>query len=612
MQNYVRMFFLMLLDALLVNVAVVMSIILIAHTNLLYEQEYGKFAAAMTTISLCSFYFLGLYNRIWEYASTGEIYAVIKSVTLAALLQFGLNHFYFEDYLPNTGFFLIWLMTLFLLAGSRYGWRLTRDFYHVWQPKQLKKPVLIVGAGAAGAMVARAIMDNNTDLRPVGFIDDSDFKQNMKLLGLPVVGKREDIPAVVDRYGVEEIIIAIPSASSKTIRELVNISRNTPVRLKITPSVFDYIEGKVNLGKIRDVEVEDLLHREPVKVNLQKIAGYLKGRAVLVTGAGGSVGSELCRQVAAFKPRLIILLGRGENSVYEAELSLQSLYPDVQRVIEIADVRDQNRVECIFCRYRPEVIFHAAAHKHVPLMEKSPEEAFSNNVLGTLNVARAAKQYQAHVFVLISTDKAVNPKSVMGATKRVAEMIMQRLSEQSRTKFVSVRFGNVLGSRGSVVPLFKKQIAAGGPVTVTDPGMVRYFMTIPEAVQLVIQAGAMVQGGEIFLLDMGEPVRIVDLARDLIKLSGFRPDIDIPIVFTGVRPGEKLFEDLYTSGERIRKTRHERIMVVESENCFPAILDKMIFQTCPGRWPLDEKKSLDLLQRLIPDFAAPVERGKHD
>lgn len=604
-----RKILLVLFDVFLVNTAFAAAILFIAQTGIPFSQGvYAKFAAVISAVSIGSFYLFGLYNRIWKYASVGEIYAVIKAVTLSGFLQYVLNNCLLRQYLPISIYFLIWLLTLFLIAGSRFCWRALRDLHAAGRVGQRKKRVLIVGAGGAGALVARAILNNAVELEPVGFIDDCPAKQNMKLLGLPVLGKREEIPFWVEKYGAQEIILAIPSASSKTVRQLVDISRHTPARLKITPSVFDFIDGKINLRQIRNVEVEDLLHREPVKVNLSEIAGYLTGRVVLVTGAGGSVGSELCRQVASFRPGQLILLGRGENSVYEADLSLASLYPEVNRVIEIADVRDFKRVERIFSQYRPEVIYHAAAHKHVPLMEKIPDEAFNNNVIGTLNVARAADRAGAQVFVLISTDKAVNPKSVMGATKRVAEMIIQRINEKSKTKFAAVRFGNVLGSRGSVVPLFKRQIAAGGPVKVTHPDMTRYFMTVSEAAQLVIQAGAIAGGGEIFLLDMGDPVKIVDLARDLIKLSGFRPEIDIPIVFTGIRPGEKLFEELYTVKERVRRTNRERIMIVATNESFLPTINEIFFQRHPGQWRFDEKESLSLLQKLIPGLDCIVEQ----
>jgi FlaA1/EpsC-like NDP-sugar epimerase len=494
------------------------------------------------------------------------------------------------------------MISLFFITGSRLFWRILRSFNGLKKSGHYKKPVLIVGAGGAGAMVARAILDNDTGMAPVGFIDDSPDKQNMKLYDLPVLGKREDIPAVVEKYGVKEIIIAIPTASSKTLRELVGLSRQTKARLKITPSVFNFINGVMDLSQVRDVEYEDLLHRKPVKVNLEEIAGYLHGRVVLVTGAGGSIGSELCRQLASFGPSLIILLGRGENSIYEINMDLASHYPMANMVVEIADVRDRIRIEGIFSRYRPDVVFHAAAHKHVPLIEKSPYEAFTNNVMGTLNVARAADAYKTKVFVLISTDKAVNPQSVMGATKKVAEMIIQKINEESSTMFAAVRFGNVLGSRGSVVHVFKKQIAAGGPLTVTDPNMVRYFMTIPEAVQLVIQTGAMARGGEIFILDMGEPVKIADLARDMILLSGFRPDEDIKITYTGVRTGEKLSEELFAEGERVRTTVHERILVTESRHHEEAGLNDFISEKWLNFRRENDDEALELLKKLIPGY----------
>ncbi|MDD4239511.1 MAG: nucleoside-diphosphate sugar epimerase/dehydratase, partial [Desulfotomaculaceae bacterium] len=570
---------LMLLDVALINMATVVAIILIAQVSCL--DRYGSFAMTLSTLALFAFYSCGLHKRIWAYFGPAELLVILKAVTAIFICQLALNILLFANYLPPGVFLLGWMMALFLITGSRLFWRILRSFKRLKQSSRQQKPVLIVGAGGAGATVARAIQENDTGVAPVGFIDDSAEKQNMKLYNLPVLGKREDLPAVVEKYGVKEIIIAIPTASSKTLRELVGFSRLTPARLKITPSVINFINGVMDLSQIKDVEYEDLLHREPVKVNLDDIASYLDRRVVLVTGAGGSIGSELCRQLASFGPSLIILLGRGENSIYEINMDLANHYPTANRVVEIADIRDRYRVEDIFSRYRPDVVFHAAAHKHVPLIEKSPYEAFINNVMGTLNVARAADAYKAKVFVLISTDKAVNPQSVMGATKRVAEMIIQKMNEESRTVFAAVRFGNVLGSRGSVVHLFKKQIAAGGPVTVTDPNMVRYFMTIPEAVQLVIQAGAMARGGEIFILDMGEPVKIADLARDMIILSGYKPDVDIPITYTGVRPGEKLFEELFTEGERVNTTVHERIMVTGSRYLEADSLNELISQKYP-------------------------------
>ncbi|WP_311198838.1 polysaccharide biosynthesis protein [Paenibacillus hexagrammi] len=379
--------------------------------------------------------------------------------------------------------------------------------------------------------------------------------------GLPVLGDRNEIIRVVNQYQIDEIIIAMPSVPKKEISSIIDICKHTKAKLKIIPKLHDLIEGKVTINAIRNVEVEDLLGREPVKIDLVGIADYVEDKVVLITGAGGSIGSELCRQVAPFNPSKLVILGHGENSIYLIEKELNRMFPDLHIEPVIADVQDKARMEEIFRIYQPKVIFHAAAHKHVPLMERNPAEAIKNNVFGTKNVAECAHQFHAERFVLVSTDKAVNPTSIMGATKRIAELVIQSLDRFSETKFVAVRFGNVLGSRGSVIPHFKEQIARGGPVTVTHPEMIRYFMTIPEAVQLVIQAGAFAAGGEIFILDMGAPVKIVDLATDLIRLSGFEPGVDIDIEFSGIRPGEKLYEELLLNEEIIENTRHNRIFV---------------------------------------------------
>jgi FlaA1/EpsC-like NDP-sugar epimerase len=384
-------------------------------------------------------------------------------------------------------------------------------------------------------------------------------------MGLPVIGGREKIPEVIDQYSIQDIVIAIPSAPRSEIAKIIDICKNTKTSTKILPSVADLINGRVSVKSIREVRVEDLLGRDSVEVNLNEIAGYVKDQVVLVTGAGGSIGSELCRQISSYAPKKLLLLGRGENSIYEIELELRKSYPQMLEAL-IADIQDRSRMKEVFDLYRPSVVFHAAAHKHVPLMEQNPAEAVKNNIFGTKNVAECADEYGSSHFIMISTDKAVNPTSVMGATKRVAEIFIQGLDRISSTKFVAVRFGNVLGSRGSVIPVFQKQIQEGGPVTVTHPDMVRYFMTIPEAVQLVIQAGALAKGGEIFILDMGEPVKIVDLARNLIRLSGLLPDQDIKIEYTGIRPGEKLFEEILTNEEGISATKHDRILVGKPMN----------------------------------------------
>ncbi|WP_420830598.1 polysaccharide biosynthesis protein [Cohnella algarum] len=402
---------------------------------------------------------------------------------------------------------------------------------------------------------------NVNDRKLVGFIDDDPQKHFLTAYNLPILGDRHAIESVVISHQIKEIIIAIPSAPKTVISEIINLCISTGAKVKMIPGIRDMVNGKISFSTMRDVDVEDLLGRDPVKTDLVGIAEYVEDKVVLVTGAGGSIGSELCRQISPFRPSRLLLLGHGENSIYNIEMELKRNFPHLHIEPIIADVQDRARIDYVFDLYRPQVVFHAAAHKHVPLMEKNPSEAVKNNVFGTQNVADSADKYGVDRFVLISSDKAVNPTSVMGATKRIAEMYVQSLNVHSKTKFASVRFGNVLGSRGSVIPLFKKQISAGGPVTVTHPDMVRYFMTIPEAVQLVIQAGALSKGGEIFILDMGEPVRILKLAEDLIRLSGYEPYVDIDIEFSGIRDGEKLYEELLTAEEGATKTQHERIYI---------------------------------------------------
>ncbi|WP_240489181.1 polysaccharide biosynthesis protein [Cohnella thermotolerans] len=414
---------------------------------------------------------------------------------------------------------------------------------------------LIYGAGDCGILVARELLSPTmNDRKLIGFIDDDPHKHKLTAYNLPVLGDRKAIASIVSEFEVKEIIIAIPSAPKTVTSEIINLCISTGAKVRIIPGISDMLNGRISFSTIRDVDVEDLLGRDQVKTDLVGIAEYVQDKVVLVTGAGGSIGSELCRQIAPFQPSKLLLLGHGENSIYNIEMELKSTHPHLHIEPIIADIQDRARIETIFALHRPRVVFHAAAHKHVPLMEKNPSEAVKNNVFGTQNVADCSDQYGVERFVLISSDKAVNPTSVMGATKRIAEMYVQSLNARSNTKFASVRFGNVLGSRGSVIPLFKKQIAKGGPITVTHPDMVRYFMTIPEAVQLVIQAGAMSKGGEIFILDMGEPVRILKLAEDLIRLSGYEPYEDIDIEFTGIRNGEKLFEELLTAEEGATKS----------------------------------------------------------
>jgi len=426
-----------------------------------------------------------------------------------------------------------------------------------------RKRVLVIGGGKAGSIMIKEMYSNpQIHKYPVGVIDDDPEKYKRKINGVPILGTRDDIGRIVKEKKIDEVLIAMPAASKAEIKQIVDICKKLKCSLKTLPGVYELIDGRVDIKKIRDIEIEDLLGRDPIKVDLQEISGYLTNEVVLVTGGGGSIGSELCRQIAGFSPKKLIIFDIYENSIYDVQQELKRKHGNSLNLeVIIGSVRDKNRLEQIFKTYKPTVIFHAAAHKHVPLMETSPMEAIKNNVFGTMNVAECADKLGAKRFVLISTDKAVNPTNIMGATKRIAEIIVQAINRKSKTEFVAVRFGNVLGSNGSVIPLFRKQILEGGPVTVTDPEIIRYFMTIPEAVQLVIQAGAMAEGGEIFVLDMGDPVKIADLARDLIKLSGFEPDVDIKIEYTGLRPGEKLYEELLMAEEGLQETKHEKIFI---------------------------------------------------
>ncbi len=465
------------------------------------------------------------------------------------------------------------------------------------------KPVLIIGAGVAGGIVAEVLSKSqNSDFKPVGFVDDDVKIQGQILHGLPVLGTREHIFTLVNRHDIKEIIIAIPSASGQVVSEIVEICHKSKARLKILPGFYDLITGRIKTKSIRDIEVDDLLGRDPVSLDVEQIAGYLTNQEVLVTGAGGSIGSELSRQVAKFSPEKLILLGRGENSIYEIELELRENFPNLELKSEIGDVKDQARMKQIFGKYRPKVVFHAAAHKHVPFMERCPGEAMKNNIMGTKNIAESAYRSGTSIFVLISTDKAVNPTSFMGATKRVAEMVIQSMNIRGGTRFVAVRFGNVLGSRGSVIPLFKRQIARGGPLTITHPDMVRYFMTTVEAAQLVIQTGAQARGGEIFILDMGQPVKILDLAKKLIKLSGFDPETEIPIRFTGIRPGEKLVERLEGDGEGIIPTRHKRIFAVPESSQDFSLLEDVLNTMESENFLFLEHQVITLLQKVLPGF----------
>lgn len=547
------------MDSFIVLCAIYFSFLLLNPSLEIFKYKFLIFTAIVLLASHHIFAAVyNLYNKAWSYASVKELLAIAKAVTLSIVTTMVvqavvLGEVYFR------ALAITWMLHLLLIGGSRFSWRLVRDYYI--KPKKNVKRALVVGAGEAGTMLARQLFKNpETGIEPVAYVDDDDKKYKLQIHGIPVAGKVKDIPEVVEKYNVEQIIIAIPSLKRSQIQKIYQECVKTKAKTVIMPLIEDVLLGKVSVSQFRDVEIEDLLGRDPVELDTVSIRKKLTGKTVLVTGAGGSIGSEICRQVCNFNPRKILLLGHGENSIYQIDMELRNKYKDNFEIVPIiADIQDRERIFEVMEEQRPDVVYHAAAHKHVPLMEYNPKEAVKNNVIGTKNVAEAADTFGAEVFVLVSTDKAVNPTNVMGSTKRIAEMMIQQMAKHSQTKFVAVRFGNVLGSRGSVIPLFKKQIREGGPVTVTHPDMTRYFMTIPEASRLVMQAGALAKGGEIFVLDMGEPVKILDLAKNLIKLSGYEVE-EIGIKFTGLRPGEKMYEELLNEDE------------VHSTEIFPKIL----------------------------------------
>ena len=504
------------------------------------------------------------YSSLWNKSVDREfvqmvIATSIYQVPVAIIIKSMGYDFSLVFYVVNT------LLALLATCTSRIGYRVIRKItmYMSLQTYTDAKKVLIIGAGSAGRLIIKELYENQQlQKKPIGIIDDNKNKLGKKIHNIPVIGTCEDIKRIAKDYEVDEIIFSIANIENKRKKEIIEICKSCKCVVKTIPGIYEIIEGKVDIKNIRDVEIEDLLGRETININTKEISNYLENKTILVTGGGGSIGSELCRQIAKVNPKKLILLDIYENNAYEIQQELIRKYKDKLNLeVIVGSIRDEKRLDSIFAKYKPEVVFHAAAHKHVPLMEKSPCEAIKNNVFGTKNVALMADKYKVKRFVLISTDKAVNPTNIMGATKRCAEMIIQTMNERSKTEFVAVRFGNVLGSNGSVIPLFKKQIEEGGPITVTHPEVTRFFMTIPEAVSLVIQAGAMAKGGEIFVLNMGESVKIVDLAKNLIHLSGFEPDVDIKIEFSGLRPGEKLYEELLMDEEGLKQTNHNKIFI---------------------------------------------------
>lgn len=629
MATSVRMRYLMLVDLACILVAIVMAFVIryeaLINIRPFLARNWTIFVVA-PLVYLPVYYAFRLYYRLWRYASTKELMMItgasIAGTALLAVVNFGLLPLLDIPHMPSRSvWLLVGIFSWAFLGATRFLLRLIQERY---RPQDLQRTgafvgtpsrVLIAGAGDAGAMILREMMSNPAlAYKVVGLVDDDPGKRNYSLYGVSVLGGRNDIPAIIEKFGVDEIIIAMPTAPGVQIRDIVRISEGAGIHPHTIPGIYELLDGTATLSQLRNVEIEDLLRREPVHTDFAAVQALLRGKRVLVTGGGGSIGSELCRQILRCQPFGLYLIGHGENSIFEiqnellreAEKQARGGTPVEVRAY-IADVRFGERILRLFRQIRPDVVFHAAAHKHVPLMEENPSEAITNNVLGTRNVLNAALACNVGSFVMISTDKAVNPTSVMGASKRTAELLVHDAATRSNRPYVAVRFGNVLGSRGSVVLTFKRQIAAGGPVTVTHPDVKRYFMTIPEAVQLVLQASVLGNGGEVFLLDMGEPVRIVDLAEDLIRLSGLEVGRDIEIEYTGMRPGEKLFEELFTSGEDYERTEHQKIFIAANASTFvPESLDASITALAQAAEDNDRDAIIRNLQNLIPEYTPQI------
>ncbi len=548
-----------------------------------FLQSYENIMVPNILMTLSFFALWKLYKSVWRYASANELINIIMAAACTSMAQL-IFCTVTGNRMPRSYYVLYCFLLTTATCCIRFGYRILRIINNkrasMVERKQ-KVSTMIIGAGAACNMILKELESSQyLNLCARCIIDDQPGCHGKLMRGIPIVGGRDCILDAVEQYGIDEIIFAIPSANTQTKKEILDICKESGCKLRTVPGTYQLINGDVSVSALKEVEIEDLLGREPIEINSEEVLGYVRDRVVLVTGGGGSIGGELCRQIAAHSPRQLIILDIYENNAYEIQQELIRRYPELNLVVLIGSVRNTNRVNSIFETYRPEIVYHAAAHKHVPLMEDSPNEAIKNNVMGTYKIATAADRYGVDRFVLISTDKAVNPANVMGASKRICEMIVQMMNRKSGTNFVAVRFGNVLGSNGSVIPLFKQQIAEGGPVTVTDPEIIRYFMTIPEAVSLVLQAGAYARGGEIFVLDMGEPMKILDLAVNLIKLSGYRPGEDIEIRFTGLRPGEKMYEELLIQQESLEKTANRMIFIEKptyfNEEIFERQLEKLI------------------------------------
>lgn len=577
------------------------------HVDLIpdhFLEPITRFLPVNILLTLCIFYFFRMYHSLWAFAGETELQNLVVGCVISTVLSsIGLQFFKTtEQPVPNSYYFLYMFVLISMIFASRFSYRFMRSQKHKQQNKKNGISVMVIGAGEAANVIIKEIVNSNFSTMVIRcIIDDDQGKWGRYIQGIKVAGGRDKIIESADIYGIDEIIVAMPSISRSELRKILEICKETNCKLRSLPGMYQLVNGEVNVSKLRDVEVEDLLGRDSICVDLDSILGYVQNKTVLVTGGGGSIGSELCRQIASHRPGKLIILDIYENNVYDIQQELKRKYPELELRVLIASVRNTNRINWIFEHYKPDIVYHAAAHKHVPLMEDSPNEAVKNNVFGTWKTAQAAAFYGVKKFVLISTDKAVNPTNIMGASKRICEMIIQTFNNHYDTEFVAVRFGNVLGSNGSVIPLFRKQIMAGGPVTVTHPDIIRYFMTIPEAVSLVLQAGAYAKGGEIFVLDMGEPVKILDLAENLIRLSGYRVGEDIKIEFTGLRPGEKLYEELLMEEEGMKETANKLIHVGK-----PIELDEMNFFVQLKRLKEESKNESGdirpLIREIVPTY----------
>lgn len=566
-----------------------------------FLSNLNHIVVLLVAVDIIIFVVSKLYHSLWEYASMSEA----RNIVFATMFSSFINTIICEltGYTqPRSCYFIFFMIVTMLVGGIRFLYRfarLYRNYYFNMQNREGKRDrVLVIGAGRSGEKTLREIENSSkVSKEVVCFIDDDKNKHGRTLHNIMIYGGRDKIIEAVDKYNVDEIFVAMPSVDKKDVAEILNICKETKCKIKTLPGMYQFLNNDIHISDFKDVEIEDLLGREPIKVNLDEIVGYVTNKVIMVTGGGGSIGSELCRQIAAREPKQLVIVDIYENNAYDIQLELRRKYPDLDLKVMIASVRNSTKVNKLFEIYHPDIVYHAAAHKHVPLMEDSPNEAVKNNVFGTLNVVKAADQYHAKRFILISTDKAVNPTNIMGATKRICEMIIQTYNKKSKTEYVAVRFGNVLGSNGSVIPLFKKQIKNGGPVTVTHPDIIRYFMTIPEAVSLVLQAGAYAKGGEIFVLDMGEPVKIADMARNLIKLSGHEPDVDIKIVYTGLRPGEKLYEEILMAEEGMQETPNHLIHIGK-----PIDIDEDTFFDKLDQLKIEAYNETDDMRRLVKDI----------